>query len=63
MAAIAAIYVVVGLALGWAWIATEVRLEPRRRLALDFLIVALGWPLFAVFVLILLLTTKSKKSD
>lgn len=63
MVAIAATYAVVGAVLGWAWIATEIKIEPRRGLAIDFLAVALAWPLVALFVLALLVATKSKKSD
>lgn len=63
MAALVVLYVLVSLALGAAWIATEFRLQPSRALAVEFVVAALIWPLVLAFVLVLILATKSKKHD
>lgn len=63
IAALAIIYVVVSVALGLAWIATEFRLLPGRVLAVEFFVAAVVWPFLLVFVVVLLLATKSKKHD
>ena len=60
MAAIAATYIAVGLALGSIWIVPEFRRRPDRGLAFELLGVVVGWPVFAIFVIALFLATKSK---
>ena len=63
MATVAILYVVLSLALGSAWIATEFRFLPRRALAVEFLVAALAWPVVLAFVVTLLLATTSRRHD
>ena len=62
MVAIAFMYAIVGLVLGWAWIAPELRSWPDRELWFDFLCMVLGWPVFAIVFIVLVVATKSKKA-
>lgn len=63
MVAFASVYVAISIGLGLAWIATEFKLQPRRGLVVEFLLTSLIWPFLFVFVVALLLGTKSKKHD
>jgi uncharacterized membrane protein YbhN (UPF0104 family) len=63
MAVIAVLYLALSLALASAWIATELRLQPRPALAIEFLVAALAWPIVLAFAVVLMLVTKSKKHD
>jgi hypothetical protein len=72
MATVATLYLAVGLALGCAWVATEMRLQPRRALAREFVSVSLAWPVIVatlIWPLVLALAVgllfvkKSKKHD
>jgi hypothetical protein len=63
MGAISAIYALVSIALGAAWVARDLRVQPYRTTARKFLIVALAWPAILIFVIGLLLFTKSKPHD
>ena len=61
--AITTIYVVVSVALGGIWVARDFTLPPDWELVLEFLVVALGWPLLLALFVIFLLATRPKKHD
>jgi ABC-type Fe3+ transport system permease subunit len=72
MIAIAMAYLAIGLALGCAWAATEMRLEPQRGFFREILsvslvgpviIAAMVWPFVMVFAIALMLIKKPKKHD
>jgi hypothetical protein len=58
-----AVYLLVGIALGMAWISSEIRVQPYRNLLPSVLIVTLVWPIFAAGVGALLVAVKSRKHD
>jgi len=63
MALIAILYLVLSVALASAWIATELHLQARPALAIQFLVAALAWPFVLALGVMLMLVTKSKKHD
>lgn len=63
MTAIALAWIVLSLVLGLAWIATEMRIEPRAGLLVDFAVAAFAWPIVLGFAVVLMLATESKPHD
>jgi hypothetical protein len=49
--------------IGVAWIATELKTEPRAGLLANFVLAAMVWPLVLVTILILMLVTESRAHD
>jgi ABC-type spermidine/putrescine transport system permease subunit II len=63
MVTISTIYALVSIALGAAWVATDLGTEPYRTTLRRFLVPTLVWPAILIVVIGLLLFTKSKPHD